>query len=261
MSAPGESRVPDLILEQYRLGELPGVEAKQVERLLKADATLRERLEALERSDEELARQYPAEWLASRVRERLAARATARRPWTVGRLVLTGAVAAGAIAVAVAVPWRSPAPVPEGDRIKGLSPSLAVYRRTLDGTETLADGAPARAGDLLRVGYVSAGRGYGVILSIDGRGVVTLHLPPEGGRAAALRGGGTILLDTAYELDDAPRWERFYFVTGERAFDVAPVMEAARAAARQFPRSPPASLPLSRELGQSSFSILKEDRP
>jgi hypothetical protein len=37
-----------------------------------------------------------------------------------------------------------------------------------------------------------------------------------------------ILLDSSYELDDAPSWERFYLVRGNEPFDVAAVMRAAR---------------------------------
>jgi hypothetical protein len=99
---------------------------------------------------------------------------------------------------------------------------LSIYRRTAAGSERLADGDLVHAGDLLRVGYVSGGRPFGLILSIDGRGAVTMHLPPAGDRAVALQPGSNILLDAAYELDDAPRIERFYFVTGNDAFAVGP---------------------------------------
>ncbi len=252
--------IPDLLLEQYRLDELPATDTARIERLLIEDATLRARLAALEASDREIAQRQPAEWLAGRIRERMRTETRRPRPTApaIRRFALASALAAAAVVIAFAVPWK---PADDGDRIKGLSPSLAIYRRTPQGSETLADGAAARAGDLLRVGYVAAGRGYGVILSIDGRGVVTLHLPPGGSRAAALRGGGTVLLDQAYELDDAPAWERFYFVTSEDAFDVAPVVEAAKRAAARDLRSPPAALPISRELGQVTFSLQKEVRP
>jgi hypothetical protein len=146
------------------------------------------------------------------------------------------------------------------ERLKGSAhPSLAVYRRTDSGSERLADGAVARPGDLLRVGYASAGRPYGLILSIDGRGAVTLHLPPAGDRAVPLTMGKTILLDAAYELDDAPRVERFYFVTGKEAFAAEPVLSAARReAARQG--AVPATLPLPAGLEQVTFAIQKEAR-
>jgi hypothetical protein len=265
MSTEGGGHVPDLILEQYRLNELPREETDRIERLLRTDRALRRRLEALEQSDDEIARQYPPEWLARRVRERMPDGARVDRPRAGGvrRWALGSAVAAAAVMVVFLVPWSSIRPTADDDRIKGptLSPTLAVYRRTAQGSETLADGAVARPGDLLRLGYVSAGRGYGAILSIDGRGMATLHLPPNGTRAASLRSDGTILLDHAYELDDAPAWECFYFVTAEHPFDVGPILDAARRAATRDLRSPPRTLPIPRELGQSSFSVQKEVRP
>jgi hypothetical protein len=113
---------------------------------------------------------------------------------------------------------------------------------------------------VLRIGYRAGGRGYGLILSIDGRGVVTRHLPASGDRAATLQQTGMTLLDSAYELDDAPRWERFYFVTGESPFDAAAVLEAARRAGGHG-SSPPPLLVVPRTLDQSTLTVQKEARP
>jgi hypothetical protein len=99
-----------------------------------------------------------------------------------------------------------------------------------------------------------------LILSIDGSGVVTRHLPIDGNVAVALRNDGTVLLDNAYELDDAPAWECFYFVTADEPFDVGPVLAAAQRAAAVAPRLPP-SLPLVRGLRQSTFTLQKEVKP
>jgi len=255
-------KIPDLILEQYRLGELPRAEADRVSRLLSEDPALRARHEALDQSDEEIARAYPAGWLAQRIRARLPA-PDAGAPF--GWRVPLAVVATLALAVLVVPRWIAPrggvAPTVSEDRIKGLKPSLAIYRRTSTGSETLADGSVARPGDLLRVAYTGAGKSYGVILSIDGRSGVTVHLPSGGDRAAPLKSGPAILLDQAYELDDAPGWEQFYFVTGETPFAVADIVNAARKTAAGGVRATPAPLPVSRELGQSTFSIQKEVRP
>jgi hypothetical protein len=252
--------VPDLILEQYRLKELPVEEVDRLERLLREDHTLGERLAALDRSDHELARQYPAGWLATRINDRLSSPVPRpKRSHRIRRLALASAAVAGAVVMVLARPWGDLGPATRG--IKGLEPSLAVYRQTSTGSETLADGAPAHAGDVLLLGYVSAGRTYGAIVSIDGRGIVTRHLPARGARPATLRAGGTILLDEAYELDDAPAWERFYLVTAEHEFDVDAVIEAARRAASRDLRSPPPALPLPGDLNQSTFLIQKEVRP
>jgi hypothetical protein len=251
-------KIPDLILEQYRLRELPSVEAQRVERLLSTDEALRHRLDALEQSDEEIARQYPASWLAPRIRARVPAPGGKAIFWRIP-LALTAA----ATIVLLASPRRAIAPDPIAppaveERIKGLKPSLTIYRRTAAGSETLADRSVVRPGDLLRLGYNSARQPYGIVLSIDGRGLVTQHFPAAGDRAAPLARDGVTLLDSSYELDEAPGVERFYFVTGDTPFPIAPVLEAARTAAAGGARPAPATLPIARELSQSTFSIQKE---
>jgi hypothetical protein len=90
---------------------------------------------------------------------------------------------------------------------------------------------------------------------------VTLHLPASGSQAAALEAGGTVLLGFSYELDAAPRWERFYLVTGDEPFDVEPVRRAALEVAAAGSEAAPPSLPLGRQLDQSVFSLTKESVP
>src|SRR5690606_30966685 len=126
-----------------------------------------------------------------------------------------------------------------------------------DQAERLAPGDRVRAGDLLQLSYVAAGRRFGAIVSIDGRGVVTTHLPLAGPGAAALGAGPAIPLEQAYELDDAPGFERFVFVTGTSRFEVAVVAAAARAVATgRAPATTPLSLPTGLE--QHDFVLPKE---
>ena len=259
-SAREPDRVPDLILEQYRLSELPRADAERMAARLSADGELRARHAELDRSDEAIARQYPAGWLAQRIRARMPDPPERRPGW---RLHL--ALAATAAVVILAAPFltRGPAvlaPAANDDRVKGLEPGLTIYRRTAAGTETLANRGVARQGDLLRVAYTGAGRPFGIILSIDGRGVVTRHFPADGDRAAALARGSVTLLDQAYELDDAPGWERFYFVTGDTPFAVAPIVDAAHKISAGGAGADATPLPLPRGLSQSTFSLQKEVR-
>ena len=100
-----------------------------------------------------------------------------------------------------------------------------------------------------------------MILSIDGRGAVTRHLPANGARAALLGHDRLNLLDAAYELDDAPGWERFYFVTADREFDVEPIVTAVRQLAARDLHHPPGLLALGREFSQAMFLVQKEARP
>ena len=248
-----EPRLPDIVLERYRLNELPPDEYNQVSDRLRRDEALRLRLESLDRSDMEIRRDYQPEFFTQRTRERLAA------PPAHGRFpawALPAVLVAATLILVVLLPRMGPGEG-DGDRIKG-TPGLTVYRKTDTGSETLADGAIARSGDVIRLGYRAAGKPFGVILSIDGRGAVTLHLPRTGEHAAALRGGEPwVLLDQAYELDDAPGWERFYFVTGQTSFAVQPVIDAARRAVSN--PGPQSALELPRGLEQSIFLLQKEE--
>ena len=74
---------------------------------------------------------------------------------------------------------------------------------------------------------------------------VTVHLPRHGQAAAPLGREPTVLLDDAFELDDAPRWEQFYFVTGNEPFLVAPIVESANRVAMDG-RGAPTALRLGR---------------
>ena len=239
--------IPDIVLERYRLQELPPSDAAAIADRLGHDPGLRARLAALDESDGRLRDEV----------ERIA-RACAAPPIKSRRLKLAPALslAAAAAAVAIVVVTRTAMFVEplSVERIKGGEgsgrPELALYRRTADGSERLADGAVARPGDVVRVGYHAAGRAYGAIVSIDGRGTITRHLPADGTRSVALQPDATVLLDQAYELDDAPKWERFYFVAAASPFEIDTIVKAARDA--------PARLALPHGLDQSTFTLQKE---
>jgi hypothetical protein len=269
---PDEPRLPDIVLERFRLNELPADQARLLEARIAKDEDLRRRLEALRRSDDEIRASYPREFEDS-IRARLDRReyATLRAPrraalyWIVPLTAIAATVALAVVILRTTPPpsgFDHTRPDPAGmDRIKGLAPALRVYRKTSTRSETLADGALARKGDIVRVGYEAAGRPYGVILSIDGRGVVTRHLPATGDLAAPLASSSTVLLGQSYELDDAPGWERFYFITGMSRFAVAAVLEAAEQAAANHRDRPPTDLSLPYGFEQSIFSLQKEDTP
>ena len=263
-SAREPQEVPDLILEQYRLGELPRAEADRVSRLLSIDQALRDRHEALEQSDQAFARDVSG-WLAGPADPGAAGRAAA----PAGPLVRcrSGSPrAARSRFLVMPRAWVDPPARPVAsqapeDRIKGLRPALTIYRRTAERQRNAGRRQRRARGRSPAASPTSAPDGrYGVILSIDGRGVVTLHLPPSGDRAAPLQSGRVTLLDQAYELDDAPGWERFYFVTGDTPFAVSADVEAARKVAAEGARPAPAPLPIGRELSQSTFSLQKEVR-
>lgn len=134
-------------------------------------------------------------------------------------------------------------PERETTRIKG-DARLMAFRKAGDRVERLAPGAAVQAGDVLQLRYNGGGRRYGVIASIDGAGAVTLHFPDSEGAPTALA-EKTSDLPHAYALDDAPRFERFFFITADQPIDVARTLADLRAFAarpgseRASPELPP----------------------
>jgi hypothetical protein len=266
-----QSAIPDLTLEQFRLGELPPDRAAAVGGRAAAEPGVGARLDALAASDAGIRGGADLQSLARSVADRLGDGQNARgwRPrWPAmvaaasAAAVLMALVAGGAVTRSRFWPGASNGPgvEPSGpDRIKGEAATLLVYRKAGASSERLTDGDAARAGDLLRVGYRASTPLFGVIVSIDGRGVVTRHLPTEGAAAAQLQAGAIVPLPEAYELDDAPRWERFFLVTSRIAFDAGPTLAAAeRAAASALDGAEsPATLSLPAGLDQSSFLLRK----
>ena len=263
MEVDNDGPVAEITLERYRLKELPADVVASLERRMRVDDQLRRRVAALALSDEQILASDRLELVAAGVRHRLAAERTEaqRRAWTpVARWALPAAVTA-VIALMFLLPRTIFVPAGGDERIKGLDASLTLFRQVEKGSETLADGAVTRQGDVIRVGYHAAGRAYGVILSIDGRSRVTVHLPTAGDRAVALGREPTVLLGQAYELDDAPRLERFYFITGEGPFPIAPIIASVQRAVAQADGNAIPALPLAAGLQQSVFSLTKESTP
>jgi hypothetical protein len=121
--------------------------------------------------------------------------------------------------------------VVDGNRIKGGDPALFLYRKTASGVEELQSGDAVSERDLIQIKYQSGSHRYGVILSIDGRNAITIHLPEDGQSAVELERGRADTLGFAYELDDAPGGERFYFVSSDVPFKVESVRNAVKSIA------------------------------
>jgi hypothetical protein len=259
--------ISQLLLERYALDELPKSARADVERRLAADPEAQKRLEEIRRSSTEILTAYPPETMVPSI-ERRARRDAAERQAAPRRSYsllwpLTSALAVAALLVVI---LRPPTPPPDGGtpggleptRLKGQKPVLLIFAKPRPGEspQPLQSGATVRARTLLQMAYVGAGRPHGVVLSIDGRGAVTLHHPSDASRGAQLE-PGQVSLPNAYELDDAPLFERFFFVTGKTPIDVAAVMAAAKKLAADQALSRTAPLELPAGLEQISTLLVK----
>ena len=280
MIGPRKEVVPTLQVEQLALGELPREEQLRLRAKLSASPGGRSHLEALAGGHARHAGGPSARGGGRRDRASDAppagaggARRPVRRRW-IPLTALGVPLAAGLIAIVVpgldttretGSPGLTAAPGESGstERSKGSpgrasvgSPRLLIHRQTDAGSEALAPGARVQRGDLLQLSYSAAGMRYGAVMSVDGRGVVTQHLPEAGAHAVALSAGSLVPLPHSYELDDAPDFEHFVFVTAPEPFALAPVEDALRSAPAVPGRVPSLPNPLS----VIPFTVRKDGR-
>jgi len=264
-----EYSVPDWQLERYLLGELPVEVKERIEKALETDASVRERLEALRDSNRQILSSYPPGIMAERIEKRYRERGGKTRARAFFRPGLRRAALAfsfAALVLAVILPVRILLQENEeggpdtGIRPKGLRSHLVIYVQSDGDVERLEHGAVLGEGDVIQISYVSEPGTYGVIYSIDGTGTVTLHFPlARQDTAPRLQGGGETPLPYAYQLDDAPFYERFFLITSDRPFSIAEVEEAVNELAANPRRAQRRAVKLPPGLRQYSTTLRKEE--
>ena len=245
----------DLFIEKYRMGEMSEQEKADFEASFDDPEILRKKIEELEASDGEILNDFPADRMAASILDKLnaeqsgtveadpiegdsAEKAKTKNIRVFNIVRFAGLAAAAALVLAFGLNYNTGGKVTSGnlaaatdiqsaERVKGTEPTLRIYRNAGDSAEVLQNRDIAFASDLLQIEYISGSFRNGVIFSIDGRGTVTMHQPTYDSMPADLEQGGAVLLPYAYELDDAPDFERFFFITGGSGFDMDEVLDAA----------------------------------
>jgi len=267
------------LLERYRIGEVTGEEKIMIEEALKNNETLAVKLAELDKNDNEFFDRFPKEIFlpAQQKRLQLFAFPGLRRVPP----VFWGFCAA-ALVIIVALPLlllRNQSQVEFGDRMKGAmagssgasriaasnSAELNVYIKGNSAGEEikLTDRAGVSEGNTVQLMYrVSGDMQYGVIFSVDGRSVVTLHYPYNQRQSTQLVSGRNIPLDEAYKLDDAPDYEIFFFVTGNAPMNTSIILNTARRLALQIERNPDDALQIASAVFSdyevNIFTLIKE---
>jgi len=270
-------KISEYSLEKFFLGELQEGRMKEINGLLTTDPQLRERLDEIKKSNAEILAEYPPELVASRIMANAAKGKTLRKsfaavPLSLKKVLLASTALASVVIVLLFVlPQQTKH---DGDmdpladrrdttRLKGspaMDPTgtqLLIHRKQNSHVELLKSGMRGQAGDLLQLAYFTAAEPYGAILSIDGRGHVTLHLPETRDMPATLALRQKILLAHAIELDNAPGFERFFFITSRQPFRLADVLRAAENLATDKERARREMLPLPKTYCQYSTIIIK----
>ena len=243
-------QVSTFLLERYHIGEVTPEEKLLVENALAQDTTLAAALADLDRADRDFWQRFP-HVVHNAIRARPLGRRRLRRPPP-----LVWGICAVAVVLIIALPLfilKNTSYATSDDRMKGTSAGensaeLSVYLKgNAAGKEIkLTDQAGIQTGNTIQLAYRvqpdDSGERYGVIFSIDGRSSVTMHYPYSPGQSTQLISGKAVPLDEAYTLDDAPDYEIFFLVVGDKPLEVKSVLDTARRLALQIAGKPQEAL-------------------
>lgn len=271
-----KQHIPDFVLEQYILKELPEKRILEIDELLKQNINLQKRIKKIETSNAEILREYPEEVVTSEIKIKynnekshnrsfflkiFTDKSKTTRRFMFPSLVLAAVVAMAFLFILPGIKQSSNIitmnDMPDTQRSKGSS-AIYLYRKSGNKVEILQNGSLARKGDLLQIAYISDKDVYGIILSIDSRGTVTLHYPLQNAAPAKLVTGKKMLLGNSYELDDAPDFERFFLITANSKLDVKRMLNAAEDLARDRKKVLNEKINLDGSINQISITIKKE---
>jgi hypothetical protein len=269
---PNASTLPDYYLERYVVEDLPQETWDEIHQLVQSDESLRNRVEHIREENKAYNETYPLYESVQDIKRQYAKRkaqleteATQRKPygkWAFAS-TLTAILVVGSLllifywSTAPSTSMDSPVFF-ESTRVKGGDPYLLIYRERAVGGERLEDHHFINEGDSLQISFIPHGNTYGVIFSIDGRGVVTLHYPYSPFESSQLPGDDQTFLDFAYQLDDAPGFERFFFVSSDKPIAIESILNQAETLAANPFQAQTAQLNLPEGIQQYSINLCKE---
>ena len=225
--------IPDWKLERYLTGDLPESDMREIREMEAADEIFANRVKMLREDSEAILRKLPYDRLAERL-DSLPGRDTYGhgKPVNFGIVKLAAAAALVLAVVTVALfsqrslseqntQLMEVAMVDQNDdvRIKGLSARMEVWKKTGDSAVQMENLGEAREGDEIQLRYAVAEKCFGLLFSMDGNGTITMHMGHEN-RAVELEPGKMTTLPFAYKLDNAPKFEKFFFLTSKSEFEL-----------------------------------------
>ena len=232
--------IPDWKLERYLTGDLPEGEMREIRELEKTDEIFAHRVKILREDNAAILKKLPFEKLSEKM-DAISARSGSGKSAGNGmnfKLVKFAAAAALVLAV-VSVALFSQREIgpdvgtdgaqvmdvamvdaqDDGTRIKGLDARMEVWKKMGDSAVQMSNLDEAREGDEIQLRYSVPEKCFGLLFSMDGNGTLTMHMA-EGNRAIALEPGKMTTLPFAYKLDNAPKFEKFFFLTSRDTFEL-----------------------------------------
>ena len=257
-----DKNIKNWILERFVLSELPQEKITEVNTHLQKNPKSRDMLASLNESNKRILTQYPPHNIIPKIQSRYQAEKSKRiKSAGFKRILYLSPILASVLFILLVLLPR------QGDemRLKGTQDAdltktnLMIHRKSGESIETLKNGDLAQAGDLLQVAYVAADASHGMIISIDGDGMVTLHYPYNKDDTTRLEQDKKIPLTHAYELDQAKEFERFFFITSNSEINVTDILKSVEDLAGDPAEAKKENLNLSSALHQISILLVKEN--
>ena len=241
--------IPDWKLERFLTGDLPENEMNKLRELEASDEVFANRVRMLREDNKAILNKLPFETLAERIADAKDAESVyaGTVTETASRFTLVKFAAAAVLVLAVALvaffaqretsvmnervgsdvanvngSQNTQVALAENEsdtRIKGLDARMEVWKKTPAGIVQLNDLDSVGEGDEIQLRYAVPEKCFGLLFSMDGNGALTLHMG-DGVKAIELAPGKMNSLPFAYKLDDAPYFEKFFFVTSPKEFAV-----------------------------------------
>lgn len=227
--------IPDWKLEKYLTGDLPAEEMHEIREMEATDEIFAGRVKMLREDNAAILKKLPFEKLSEKIatmpgRSNAGAGNTVRVNFKLVKLAAAAALVLAVMTVAVFsqrslseqnTQLMEVAMVDQNDdvRIKGLSARMEVWKKTGDSAVQMENLGEAREGDEIQLRYAVAEKCFGLLFSMDGNGTITMHMGREN-RAVELEPGKMTTLPFAYKLDNAPKFEKFFFLTSKSEFEL-----------------------------------------
>ena len=248
--------IPDWKIERFLTGDLPEKEMNGIRKLESTDAMLAQRVKMLREDNKAILNKLPFETLAAKIDAvdagtvtETAGTANLDAAKNAPRFTLVKFAAAAVLVLAVSLVAffaQSETVVTGNDvagndvarnaqgvqqtqvalaetqsdtRIKGMDARMEVWKKTPAGIVQLNDLDEVSEGDEIQLRYAVPEKCFGLLFSMDGNGALTLHMG-NGEKSVELAPGKMNSLPFAYKLDNAPYFEKFFFVTSSNEFAV-----------------------------------------
>lgn len=225
------NKISDFKLERYLLGELPEKEMRELQERELSDEIFAARVREMREQGKRFLAENPFEALEAKMdaADEAADGNVISGLWL--KVAAALVIALGVFSMVVlnrnvetysgesATMEVAMANVDDGTRIKGMSASLEVWKKTGDSAVQMVNLGDASEGDEIQLRYRVPQKCFGMLFSMDGNGTVTMHMG-DGNNAIELEPGKMTTLPFAYKLDNAPKFEKFFLLTSQNSFAI-----------------------------------------